>query len=95
MSENRFAMMKETFESGPEKQRPQPRGRRKQAAQMSPESYRKKGRYPFALHYDVRYEKLEDLVAFYGAKSASTYLEELIIKEWDKLQRKLKQKGDK
>ena len=49
-------------------------------------------RYPFALHEDVRYEKLEDLVAYHGAKSASDYLESLIIKEWEKMQRKLKAK---
>ena len=65
---------------------------RKKAAQSAPKGYSKKGRYPFALHEDVRYEKLEDLVAYYGAKSASDYLESLIIKEWEKMQRKLKNK---
>ncbi|WP_228064570.1 hypothetical protein [Streptococcus danieliae] len=70
------------------------RGRRKQATPISPEVYEKKQRYPFALHYDVRYEKLEDLVAFYGARSASEYLENLIVREWDKMQRKMKSKGD-
>lgn len=55
-------------------------------------SYSKKERYPFALHEDVRYEKLEDLVAYHGAKSASDYLEGLIIKEWKQMQRKLKAK---
>ncbi|CNC26284.1 MULTISPECIES: hypothetical protein [Streptococcus] len=52
----------------------------------------KKGRYPFSLHYDVRYQKLEELVKFHGSKSASDYLENLIIKEWSKMQRKLKTK---
>lgn len=65
---------------------------RQRAAQSAPEGYAKKGRYPFALHEDVRYEKLEDLVAYHRAKSASDYLETLIIKEWEKMQRKLKVK---
>ncbi|HHT7812892.1 hypothetical protein [Streptococcus suis] len=52
------------------------------------DGYRKKKRYPFALHEDVRYDKLQELVAHHQAKSASDYLEQLIIKEWEKLQRK-------
>lgn len=60
------------------------------AAQKSPDSYDKKGRFPFSLHHDVRYDKLEALVAYHGAKSASDYLETMIVKEWNKMQRKLK-----
>lgn len=89
MTENRFAQLKEAFEAAPVKEK-SPTKPRKRAAQTAPEGYNKKGRYPFALHEDVRYEKLEDLVAYHGAKSASDYLESLIIKEWDKMQRKLK-----
>ncbi|HGD3189397.1 TPA: hypothetical protein ACIOCI_002016 [Streptococcus agalactiae] len=88
MSDNRFAQLKENFEKKPPKRRvPRPRTI---AAQKAPDSYNKKGRYPFSLHYDVRYEKLEELVAFHGSKSASDYLEKLIIQEWEKMQRKLK-----
>lgn len=87
MSDNRFAQLRDNFEKEP------PKRRVPTAAQKAPESYNKKGRYPFSLHYDVRYEKLEDLVVYYGAKSASDYLESLIIKEWEKIQRKLKNKG--
>lgn len=90
MTDNRFAQLKETFEKEPPKKRI--RVSRKEAAQKSPDSYDKKGRYPFSLHYDVRYEKLEELVAYHRAKSASDYLERLILQEWDKMQRKLKNK---
>lgn len=90
MTENRFAQLKETFDKEGPKQRP--RKPRKEAAQKSPDSYAKKGRYPFSLHYDVRYEKLEELVAYHRAKSASDYLERLILQEWEKMQRKLKSK---
>lgn len=89
MTENRFAQLKEAFEAEPVKERPKTKPR-KRAAQTAPKGYNKKGRYPFALHEDVHYEKLEDLVAYHGAKSASDYLESLIIKEWEKMQRKLK-----
>lgn len=90
MTENRFSQLKKEFEEQPRKVRtPSPRKRRP-AAKQSPDSYDKKGRYPFSLHYDVRYEKLEELVAFHRAKSASDYLENLIVKEWEKMQRKLK-----
>ncbi len=88
MTDNRFAQLKENFDKEPVKRRissPRPT-----AAQTAPDSYNKKGRYPFSLHYDVRYDKLEDLVAYHGAKSASDYLEKLIIHEWEKMQRKLK-----
>ena len=88
MTDNRFAQLKETFDKEPPKRRRQVQ--RQAAAQKSPDSYDKKGRYPFSLHYDVRYEKLEDLVSFHRAKSASDYLEKLIIKEWEKMQRKIK-----
>lgn len=63
---------------------------RQRAPQKAPKSYVKKGRYPFSLHEDVRYDKLEALVAYHGAKSASDYLEQLIVKEWQKMQRKVK-----
>lgn len=91
MTENRFAQLRDAFEQAPKKERVVARAC-KRAAQSAPKGYAKKGRYPFALHEDVRYEKLEDLVAYHGAKSASDYLEGLIIKEWEKLQRKLKNK---
>ncbi|MDQ8819852.1 hypothetical protein RFF58_01950 [Streptococcus ruminantium] len=88
MTDNRFAQLKEKFDKELPKNRTQlPR---KKAAQKSPDSYDKKGRYPFSLHYDVRYDKLEELVSYHKAKSASDYLEKLIIQEWEKLQRKLK-----
>ncbi|HEL1175680.1 TPA: hypothetical protein TVL14_000014 [Streptococcus equi subsp. zooepidemicus] len=88
MTDNRFAQLKENFD----KEAPKRRSRvpRKEAAQKSPDSYNKKGRFPFSLHRDVRYEKLEDLVHYHSAKSASDYLEKLIIQEWEKTQRKLK-----
>ncbi|MGX9845613.1 hypothetical protein ACR3IL_10055 [Streptococcus iniae] len=89
MTSNRFAQLKENFDKEPPKKRTQP-SRKAVGAQKSPDSYNKKGRYPFSLHYDVRYEKLEALVAYHEAKSASDYLETLIIREWDKMQRKLK-----
>ena len=91
MTENRFAQLRDAFDEAPKKERAVAKSR-KRAAQSAPKGYAKKGRYPFALHEDVRYEKLEDLVAYHGAKSASDYLEGLIIKEWEKLQRKLKNK---
>ncbi|MCC9885541.1 hypothetical protein HK151_12600 [Streptococcus agalactiae] len=89
MTDNRFAQLKETFDKEPPKKRAQS-PRKKVAAQKSPDSYDKKGRFPFSLHHDVRYEKLEALVAYHGAKSASDYLETMIVKEWNKMQRKLK-----
>lgn len=91
MTENRFAQLRDAFDEAPKKERAVAKSRKK-AAQSAPKGYAKKGRYPFALHEDVRYEKLEDLAAYHGAKSASDYLEGLIIKEWEKLQRKLKNK---
>lgn len=89
MTDNRFAQVKEHFEKEPPKRQAQVR-RKKEAAQKSPDSYHKKGRFPFSLHRDVRYDKLEALVDYHKAKSASDYLETLIIKEWEKMQRKLK-----
>lgn len=88
MSDNRFAQLKEEFEKEPFKRRTQPT--RKEAAQKSPESYNKKGRFPFALHHDVRYDKLEALVSYHKSKSASDYVEKLIIQEWEKMQRELR-----
>ncbi|WP_449448909.1 hypothetical protein [Streptococcus suis] len=88
MTTNRFAQLKETFDTETPKKRPLPKRRR--VAQQAPEGYNKKGRYPFSLHEDVRYDKLEELVAYHKAKSASDYLEKLIIHEWEKMQRKLK-----
>ncbi|WP_449457079.1 hypothetical protein [Streptococcus suis] len=88
MTDNRFAQLKENFDKeAPKRRSGVPR---KEAAQKSPDSYNKKGRFPFSLHHDVRYEKLEDLVHYNSAKSASDYLEKLIIQEWEKMQRKLK-----
>ncbi|NYS33697.1 hypothetical protein [Streptococcus danieliae] len=95
MTENKFAELKQKFESSSNQSvSRKKRGRKRQGAPVSPETYEKKQRYPFSLHYDVRYEKLEDLVNFHRAKSASEYLENLIIREWDKMQRKLKSKED-
>lgn len=88
MTDNRFAQLRDTFDKEPPKKRPQ--AKRKRAAQNAPEGYNKKGRYPFSLHEDVRYDKLEELVAYHKAKSASDYLENLIIKEWEKMKRKQK-----
>lgn len=88
MTDNRFAQLKENFEKSPPKRRI--KSQRKEGAQKAPDSYDKKGRFPFSLHHDVRYEKLEDLVAYHKAKSASDYLERLILQEWEKMQRKLK-----
>ena len=85
---NRFAQVKETFSQ--EQGSPKPQAQRKKAAQASPKSYNKKGRFPFSLHHDVRYDKLEALVTHHKAKSASDYLEHLILKEWEKLQRRSK-----
>lgn len=85
---NRFAQLRDNFEKEPPKRRISTH--RISSAQKAPDSYNKKGRYPFALHYDVRYDKLEELVTFHGSKSASDYLEKLIIQEWEKMQRKIK-----
>lgn len=89
MTNNRFAQLRDTFDKELPKKRKQSSGK-EVAAQKSPDSYDKKGRYPFSLHYDVRYNKLKELVSYHKAKSASDYLEKLIIQEWNKLQRKLK-----
>ena len=89
MTNNRFAQLRDTFDKELPKKRKQSLGK-EVAAQKSPDSYDKKGRYPFSLHYDVRYNKLEELVSYHKAKSASDYLEKLIIQEWNKLQSKLK-----
>ena len=89
MTNNRFAQLRDTFDKELPKKRKQSSGK-EVAAQKSPDSYDKKGRYPFSLHYDVRYKKLEELVSYHKANSASDYLEKLIIQEWNKLQRKLK-----
>lgn len=93
MTNNRFAQLKETFEKEIPRKRTEvpPRG----ATQKAPGSYDKKGRFPFSLHPDVRYGKLEDLVEYHKSKSASDYLEKLIIKEWEEMQRQLKIKKDK
>ena len=88
MTDNRFAQLKENFEKEQPNRRTQTL--RKEATQKSPDSYSKKGRFPFSLHHDVRYDKLESLVNYHRAKSASDYLEKLILQEWEKMQRKLK-----
>lgn len=88
MTDNRFAQLKANFDKEPPKKRPQTES--KGAAQKAPNSYDKKKRYPFSLHHNVRYEMLEPLVDFHGAKSASDYIEKLIIREYEKMQRRLK-----
>ncbi|MVX58970.1 hypothetical protein E5983_04825 [Streptococcus danieliae] len=88
MAENRFAQLKETFEQTEQKPRTKTKVTKKK--QNSPASYNRKGRYIFSLHEDVRQEKLEALVEFHQAKSASDYLEKMILKEYAKIQKKLK-----
>lgn len=89
MTENRFAQVKETFKPSPEKVRATPKNTSRPSKKAA-SNYNKKGRYPFSLHQDVRYDKLEELVEYHQAKSASDYLENLIIREWEKMQRKQK-----
>ncbi|MDB8664293.1 hypothetical protein PNU99_00235 [Streptococcus anginosus] len=89
MTENRFAQVKETFKPSPEKVRATHQKSTRNSKKAA-SNYNKKGRYPFSLHEDVRYDKLEELVEYHQAKSASDYLENLIIREWERMQRKLK-----
>ncbi|MBW7797532.1 hypothetical protein StDouc24_02900 [Streptococcus thermophilus] len=89
MSENRFAQVKKSFNPSPEKVRNASKKAGRSANQKTAPNYDKKQRYPFSLHYEVRYDMLEELTKHSNAKSASDYLENLIIREWKKLQRKL------
>lgn len=50
--------------------------------QEAPRNYEKKKRYTLAFYPKTREEKLEALVQYYGAKSASDYLEQVIEREW-------------
>lgn len=79
MTENRFAQVKQTFQSTPKREKT-----------PSSRNYNKKQRYPFSLHHNVRYDMLDALVEYHGEKSASSYLENLIIREWEKMERKKK-----
>lgn len=83
--DNRFEKLKQDFEKSEPKrtvsQSPQTSIRKQFAAT----GYEKKGRYPFSLYPSTRYEKLEELVDYHSAKSASDYLEKLIIDEWNKI----------
>ncbi|HEM5124632.1 TPA: hypothetical protein U1311_000359 [Streptococcus suis] len=87
MTNNRFAQLKEKFEKEPPKK--QTPVQRAGANRKAPDSYDRKGRFVFSLHHDVRHSKLEDLVVHNRARSASDYLEKLIIQEWEKLQQEL------
>ncbi|AUA18460.1 hypothetical protein [Streptococcus suis] len=87
MTSNRFAQLKKNFETEPPKERTPVQ--RVGANRKAPDSYDRKGRFVFSLHHDVRHSKLEELVAYNKAKSASDYLEKLIIQEWEKLPKEL------
>ncbi|HEM3615198.1 TPA: hypothetical protein U1C34_001848 [Streptococcus suis] len=50
--------------------------------QEAPKNYEKKKRYTLVFYPKTREEKLEALVQYYGAKSASEYLEQVIEREW-------------
>ena len=91
MTENRFAKVKQTFQSTPKRGKTSSSKKQNQEIRKSPESYNKKQRFPFSLHYNVRYDMLDSLVEYHGEKSASSYIENLIIREWEKMQRKIKQ----
>ena len=90
MTENRFAQVKQTFQSTPKREKPPLSRKQNQEARKSPESYNKKQRYPFSLHHNVRYDMLDALVEYHGEKSASSYIEKMIIREWEKMQKKIK-----
>lgn len=53
--------------------------------QEAPKNYEKKKRYTLAFYPKTREEKLEALVHYYGAKSASDYLEQMIEREWENI----------
>lgn len=53
--------------------------------QEAPKNYEKKKRYTLAFYPKTREEKLEALVQYYGAKSASDYLEQMIEREWENI----------
>lgn len=40
--------------------------------------------------HNVRYDMLDALVEYHGEKSASSYIEKMIIREWEKMQKKIK-----
>lgn len=84
MTENRFAQVKQKREKTPSSRK------QNQEDRKSPESYNKKQRYPFSLHHNVRYDMLDALVEYHGEKSASSYIEKMIIREWEKMQKKIK-----
>lgn len=86
MTENRFAQVKQTFQ----REKTLSSRKQNQEARKSPESYNKKQRYPFSLHHNVRYDMLDALVEYHGEKSASSYIEKMIIREWEKMQKKIK-----
>ncbi|WP_069989769.1 hypothetical protein [Streptococcus agalactiae] len=53
--------------------------------QEAPKNYEKKKRYTLAFYPKTREEKLEGLVQYHGAKSASDYLEQVIEREWQNI----------
>lgn len=53
--------------------------------QLSPVGYEKKKQVTFAMTPSIR-SKLDDIVEYYSYKSASAYLEEMIDKEWQRIQ---------
>ncbi|MDG3142902.1 hypothetical protein MKL29_08795 [Streptococcus suis] len=55
--------------------------------QEAPRNYEKKKRYTLAFYPKTREEKLEALVQYHGAKSASDYLEQVIEREWENIKR--------
>lgn len=76
MTSNRFAQIKDQFQ-------PQPVSSFYRRGIAAPKEYEKKKRYTLAFYPKTREEKLEALVQYYGAKSASDYLEQLIEREWE------------
>lgn len=81
MSNNRFAQIKDQFQSQPAKLV----SSSYQRGTASPKEYEKKKRYTLAFYPSTREEKLEHLVRYHGAKSASEYLEQLIEREWQNI----------
>ncbi|EIQ82728.1 UNVERIFIED_CONTAM: hypothetical protein KB570_01365 [Streptococcus canis] len=83
MSDNRFAQIKDHCQS----QLPKPVSSSDQRGIASPKAYQKKKRYTLSFYPEIREEKLEALVQYHGAKSASDYLEQLIEREWKNIKR--------
>lgn len=52
MTENRFAQVKQTFQSTPKREKTPSSRKQNQEARKSPESYNKKQRFPFSLHHE-------------------------------------------